>query len=98
MKNLSEKILDVKFKLKLKHKDLKLLLEAYRRYMMFNSEKPLNVAWVGLGMPSQYKSEFFKSLSKEIPKANNWYLLTDKGIEIFKKILKEIPIPNDIQD
>lgn len=83
---------------KLKQKDFRLLLEAYRRAMMFNTDKPLEVAWLGLGTPSQYKSEFFTTVSgRETPKVTNWYKLTESGLKIFYKLLKDYPFPQNLK-
>lgn len=86
-------LLAFKRKHKLSKKDINLLIEAYRRRMMFNREVPIRKAWVGLGTPSQYKSKLFVPLGNPIPKYKNWFLLSEKGIEVFLIFLKEFPFP-----
>jgi len=94
--NIVDKINDFRYDNRITYKDMALLIEAYRRqYLIGKPEKPLAVAWVGLGVPSQYKSKYFRPLGKEIPRANNWYLFTEEGIEIFKKLIIAMPVPED---
>lgn len=75
------------------NKDRRLLLEAYRRNMEFCPEKPLAVAWVGLGTPSTYKSKYFQPVGKEVPRAANWYTLSAEGVKVMEIVLKECPFP-----
>lgn len=84
----------IKNKVKQK-KDRLALLEAYRRYMVFNTDnKPLNTAWVGLGVPSKYSREYFYPVEgKAIPRICCWWKLTTKGFEILSNILINLPIP-----
>lgn len=85
--------LSFKRKHNLSKKDINLLIEAYRRRMMFDRDVPIRKAWVGLGTPSQYKSELFVPLGNPIPRYKNWFLFSEKGIEIFLIFLKEFPFP-----
>lgn len=79
-----------------RQKNINLLLEGYRRFMMFNNGgKTLGKAWVGLGSPSTYKSPYFTVSGKEIPRVNNWYTFSEKGAEIMETILQTLPIPTN---
>lgn len=65
-------------------RDAKLLLEAYRRFHMFEIEKgrTLETAWLGYGIPEKYKSVFFESIGMQIPDENGNYKLSAKGVEV----------------
>ena len=89
---------DLFYHLKLKHKltkkDFKLMLEAYRRFMMFTKNEGLEWVWIGFGTPSMYNNKtFFLPVSGEAPRINSWYRLTPKGFEILNDFLKENPLP-----
>ena len=74
-------------------RDIRLLLEAYRRQVMFNREKPLTEAWLGCGTCSTYgKSPFFQPLHGDrTPRITHWWLLTGKGVRVLKATLKKFP-------
>ena len=92
--NLKWEFMKFKNKHKLSLHDLGLLVEAYRRRMMFNQEKPLEQSWLGLGTPYYYKSKLFIPLNgATTPRVNNWFLLSKKGIEIFSELIKDFPFP-----
>ena len=69
-------------------KDKNLLAEAYRRYNEFHRDmNSIGTAWLGLGFPSHYESEYFKPVGPEIPRCLSWYTLTKKGVEIVNELL-----------
>jgi len=78
-------------------KDVRLMIEAYRRLMMFGEDKPLEVAWVGLGFPSEYRSNLFRPVSREIPRCLGWYRLSDAGLKAMDGVLNDLPFPDDKQ-
>lgn len=78
-----------------KANDTILLKEAYRRYMNSGNGRPLKIAWVGLGMPSHYKSKYFRPLHRVTPRVLNWWLLSEKGIEVMEGLITAHPIPTD---
>lgn len=67
------------------------MTEARRRYINFarRDKKSINKAWLGLGMPSDYKAVVAKGLMKPTSPENfrclSWYTLTDSGIVEFKR-------------
>ena len=76
--------------------DFKLLMEAYRR-----KNNPLikcNKVY-GFGIPSKYKSHFFKPINKDNVKRhyNSEYTLTNKGKEVLNIIENFIYVPKDIK-
>lgn len=85
----TESILDFQRKEKLTTKDTKLLIEAFRRKHFLNSFN----GFMGLGTPTEYRSDYFTPYSKEIPRVLNWYKLTDRGEEIMIKMEKYFVIP-----
>ncbi len=85
----------------LNYKDKNLFLEAYRRWMMFHEPKKatLQNAWIGLGTPSSYKSNFFKTFDgNTTPRINHWYVFSESGIKIMKQLLKEVPLPKNLAE
>lgn len=76
-------------------KDQSLLMEAYRRKMMFHPERPLRGTWLGLGMPSRYKSEYFTTTDGKParPRCNDWWVLTQKGIILMEWLILAVPFP-----
>lgn len=67
-------------------KDQMLLNEAARRMTQFKHDA--NSEFLGLGTPSEYKSEYFTaSFGRELPRVSNWYKLTPKGKEYFAKAI-----------
>lgn len=76
--NFDYEMLYIPSKLSLGRKAFILLLEAYRRKHILNSDAKF---W-GLGAPTFYKCDLFEpSFGEEIPRASNWYKLTKKGEE-----------------
>lgn len=75
------------------HKDKRLIMEAYRRAKFLNSGE----SFLGLGFPSEYKSEYFTpSYGRERKRALNWYTLTPKGWSVFSKLMAQnIELTND---
>lgn len=70
-------------KLELSSKDFKLLLEAFRRKHLLKAEEK----FLGLGCPSDYKSKLFQSSFGElVPRATNWFTLTQLGQEKMKEL------------
>ena len=73
---------------------MNVLLEMYRRTHFFNSGD-YTAKLCGLFLPSEAKKAVQLGLivcsSKEIPKSNNWYRFTDKGIEYAKLLYNKIP-------
>ena len=84
----------VKSVLKLKTKDFRLLMEAFRRKHFLKSTSGM----LGLGTPSSYKSQFFKPNGREIPRALNWYLLSEEGEQMLSLIEDILPVPEDVQE
>jgi hypothetical protein len=74
-----------------------LIMEAYRRYMMFSDEKPIDEAWVGLGTNAMYeKCSLFKCVGHKAPaRCNNWWILNEKGLEVMNELIAKCPIPTD---
>lgn len=66
----------LQIQLQLPKKDFKLLLEAFRRKHFLESDNK----FLGLGLPSSYKSKLFKASFGETPKVSNWYSLTAEGL------------------
>lgn len=62
--------------------NFKLLLEAYRRKHFLNADSK----FLGLGFPSDYKSDLFQPSFKLTPRALNWFKLTNKGEEKLKQL------------
>jgi hypothetical protein len=68
-----------------------LLCEALRRYTRFHAGKPLTSAWTGLGTATEYAPAVRAWLMvpyASIPRANTWFLLTEKGAAIVKSWLE----------
>lgn len=82
--------------------DRNLLLEAYRRYHQFarRDGKTISDAWLGLGTPSTYgKSSYFRPLDgKATPRVRNWWLLTDKGVDVVVDLIAALPWDNDYSE
>lgn len=68
---------ELESKLGLGNKDFVLLLDAHHRKNILNASANFH----GLGTSTFYKSDLFEPSFGEIPKANNWYKLTEKGNE-----------------
>lgn len=83
--------------LNVNEKQFKLILEAYRRKNLMKGTKTHEDKFLGLGFPSEYKSKFFKPSFKETRGSNNWYCLTNSGIELLKVIEEFLPTPKDEQ-
>ena len=67
--------------------------EARRRFESFavRENKPLDKAWLGLGMPSEYRAAvdagYMGSLDgKTRPRTLTWYLLTEAGVDLYRKM------------
>lgn len=89
-------ILDWSKRNKLKARDNKLLLEAYRRYNAFAVEngRGITKAWLGLGTRSVYgKSKFFRMISNQTlrPRCNGWWVLTEDGIDVLVDLIRVLP-------
>lgn len=67
-------------------------LEIYRRLLYFHGGD-LDHNLMLLTFPSKVKDaitqNFIEPYSKEIPKSNNWYKLTNKGKDFFKEFVKD---------
>ena len=75
--------------MKITKNDKVLLVEAYRRYKSYHNDNDIKSCWLGLGTKSDYKSKFFKLAKLSDDKyISHWWVLTDKGIEIMKKIIE----------
>lgn len=81
--------------LNVNNKPFKLILEAYRRKNLLRGDKKHTDKFLGLGFPSEYKSKFFKPSFDETRGSNNWYCLTNSGVELLKVIEEYLPIPKD---
>ena len=86
-----------------RQKDIKLLQEAYRRYLCKGDVHTLETAWLGLGTPTQYrtKNNLFKTnygeTYPEVEKMHHisiWWKLTEEGIRVMNNILQELPMPS----
>lgn len=83
----------------LKSKDIDLIMEAYRRKFMFHENKGLENTWLGLGTPSEYKSDLFRPFDgKSEKRVRNWYVLTAKGVDILTKLSTLFPFPTRHED
>jgi hypothetical protein len=82
-------IVSLPAKLQLGNKDFKLLLEAFiRKHLLKVDEK-----FLGLGMPSMYKSKLFQSSFGKIePRVTNWFMLTEMGKEKLKELEEMLEI------
>jgi len=95
---LREKVEEFRAENNLGKKVTRLLLEAWRRFYMFEhkAEKgtKLEDRWLGLGYKSTYnkgREKLFTPIEGQpVIKALNWWKLTDKGVEVFKKLDKKI--------
>lgn len=74
---------------KITTKDGKLMVEAFRRKHFLKT----TTGWLGLGTPSQYKSQYFRAHGTEIARVNNWYVLTKDGETIMQKMEAFFAIP-----
>jgi hypothetical protein len=76
----------------IKTKTKRLMEEARRRYESFavRNNKTLETAWLGLGMPSEYREAveegYMVPYGVETPRVLNWYLLTEKGIALYREL------------
>lgn len=84
----------VRDELKIGSKDSRLIIEAFRRKHILKDENRL---WVGLGVPSLYKSKLFSPAHyPEQKRSLNWYKLTELGIEKMAQLEKRVlPLPKD---
>ena len=70
--------------------DLSLITEAFRRKHFLNSDPK----FYGLGTPGRYKSKLFiSSFGNDVPRANNWYRLTQEGERIMKAMEQYFKMP-----
>jgi hypothetical protein len=79
----------------------RMLLEAYRRFYMFEKPRktPLSDAWLGLGGSEYRDSKYFQGISSSIslPIKNypllgvNWYKLSDKGKSVMSDLIAHLP-------
>lgn len=77
-------------------KDIRLLIEAYRRVLITKMQGTWGQIWLGLGTPSQYKSDYFKCFDgRPIARQKTWWVLNEKGVDLFEKIVVEFPFPVD---
>lgn len=75
-------------------KDRNLLQEAYRRRMMFQPDRTLANAWLGLGNPSEYKSRLFQTVDGDrTPRVQHWWKLTHDGVILLSDIIGQLPFP-----
>lgn len=80
------------FGIKRKVKEVMFLMEeANRRKITFHNDKPLNNTWLGLGTEAVYRPAVQNGLMTRIISISGrgilgWYVLTDKGIELYKKL------------
>lgn len=70
----------------------RLMEEARRRFESFGLRqgRTLKDAWTGLGFPSEYKSVVEAGLmtpvgGKTTPRVLNWYRLTPKGVDEYRR-------------
>jgi hypothetical protein len=76
----------------IKTKTKRVMEEARRRYESFavRDKKTLEEAWLGLGMPSYYREAtdagYMVALGEETPRVLNWYLLTEKGVALYREL------------
>lgn len=77
---------------KLKTKDARLLLEAYRRFFMFHKNKPISQAWLGLGFREYDHSPFFIPVHRQrTPRTMAWYKLNESGLSLISKLITLLP-------
>ena len=79
-----------------RQKDRNLLMEAYRRKMMFHPNEPIETSWVGLGTPSEYRTAatLFTTIDgKQMARVNHWWRLTEAGLEVMLDIITQLPFP-----
>jgi hypothetical protein len=82
-------IVNMPYELKLSSKNFRLLLEAFRRKHLLKSEEK----FLGLGFPSDYKSNLFQSSFGELrPRVMNWFCLTEMGKEKMKQLEQMLSI------
>lgn len=69
-----------------------LFVEADRRFATFGVRdgKKLSEAWIGLGMPSEYKPAVVAGLmaplhGRETPRCMSWYLFTAAGVKAYRQ-------------
>jgi hypothetical protein len=75
-------------------KDRNLLQEAYRRRMMFQPDRALANAWLGLGSLSEYKSRLFQTVDGDkTPRVQHWWKLTHDGVMVLNDIIGQLPFP-----
>ncbi len=81
--------------------DIRLLLEAYRRYVLFYKEKSEpNGLWLVLGTFAKYgKSPYFCPVHTEQfnNRTNYWWKLTPLGEEVMKELASN-PFDGDLND
>lgn len=93
------KLLKFKLQHKLTAKDHYLLVEALRRKNFSGSKKDITDPKLGLGTPYTYKSRFFTvSNGREVPRQNNWYKLTEEGMNLVSELESIIVIPKSKED
>jgi hypothetical protein len=93
MKNIkTENIWRFQSENKLSSKDMRLLLEAFRRKHFLHTTN----GWLGLGTLSTYKSEYFRTHDGDkTPRINHWFVLTEKGKEMMDKMEKRFLVPKN---
>lgn len=83
---------------------MKVMEEAKRRWVTFYLPKQggtdtyygrgITKAWLGVGTPSYYKDAVAEGYmvphDKETPRIAGWYILTEKGAELFKELFPEV--------
>ena len=86
-----------------RQKEIKLLQEAYRRYLCKGDVHTLETAWLGLGTPAQYRTKnnlFQTNYGETYPEIEKmyrisiWWKLTEEGIRVMNNILQELPMPS----
>lgn len=85
-----EEVYKFKGEQKLTKPQMLLLLEAWRRFNMFNNSKPIEKAWVLLEKVTVVqKAKFghmFEPLSSNYtPKISHWWTLTETGVELMQR-------------
>lgn len=81
--NFHSEMFEMPYKIGVTHRDFYLLIEAYRRKHFLETKCP---EFMGLGVPSQYKSKLFEPSFGEIARVSNWYKLTKEGKAKMKQL------------
>jgi hypothetical protein len=89
--NFHSEIFNLPLKIGVFGNDFKLIIEAYRRKWFLNSSNDM----LGLGFPSEYKSNLFKPSFTLTPRVVNWWTLTGEGIEKMARLEAAIHIDDN---